>query len=129
MRRALDGAKAHAGEHRRGGKPIVARQEVAFTLAEMLALTQAADLLVRRAAWMIGSGQAEADVVVRCAKVFCAETAERVTGAAMRVLAGSGCVEGNEVERAWRAAKTLAALGTTAEVSRMAIADELLARA
>ena len=128
MQRAFAAAKAHAGEHVRGGKPIVARQEVSFKLAEMLTLAQTAEYLVCRAAWMVATGRAEAETLVRCAKVFCTENAERVASAALQVFAGRGCVSGNEVERAWREAKTVALLGTTVEVARMAIADELLAR-
>ncbi|MBN1770871.1 MAG: acyl-CoA dehydrogenase [Deltaproteobacteria bacterium] len=128
MQRALGAAKDHAQSHARGGKPLVARQEVGFKLAELLTLTQTAELLVHRAAWMVGAGEAEAGILVRCAKVFCAESAEKVAGGAMQVLAGHGCLAGHEVERAWREAKTLALMGTTVERSRMAIADELLAR-
>jgi alkylation response protein AidB-like acyl-CoA dehydrogenase len=122
-------AKAHAETRRRGGKPLVARQEISFKLAELLTATQTAELLVCRAAWMMNAGDPEAGTLVRCAKVFCAENAERVASGAMQILAGSGCIAGNAAERAWREARTLAVLGTTVEVSRMAIADELLARA
>lgn len=128
MQSALAVARAHAESHRRGGKPLVARQEIAFKLAEMVALAQTAELLVRRAAWATATADPEAEVLVRCARVFGAETAERVASAAMQVLASAGCVAGNEVERSWRDVRTLAALGTTVEVSRMAIADALLAR-
>ena len=128
MQRALAAAKDHAQSHVRGGKPVIARQEIGFRLAELLMLAQTAELLVHRAAWLVATGDREADVVVRCAKVFCAENAERVASGAMQILAGPGCVAGNEAERAWREARTLAVLGTTTEVSRMAIADDLLAR-
>ena len=120
--------KRHAETHRRGGKPLVARQEVGFRLAELLALAEAAEWMLCRAAWRAGEGDEEADVMVRCAKVFCSETGERVTGGAMSVLAGHGCVKGNVVERAWRDAKALAAMGSTVETARMAIADSLLDR-
>ncbi|MBI5487915.1 MAG: acyl-CoA dehydrogenase [Deltaproteobacteria bacterium] len=128
MRSAWAAAKTHAESHRRGGKPLVARQEIAFKLAELLALTQTAELLACRAAWMVAEGDDEANVLVRCAKVFCAETGERVASGAMAILAGHGCLAGNDVERAWRDAKTLAAMGSTVETARMAIADELLER-
>jgi alkylation response protein AidB-like acyl-CoA dehydrogenase len=128
MQRTFEAAKTYAQSRQRGGKPIVVRQEIGFKLAELLMLAQTAELLVHRAAWMVGTGDPEADTLVRCAKVFCAENAERVASAALQVLAGHGCVAGNEVERAWRDAKAIAMLGTTVEVARMAIADELLAR-
>jgi len=128
MRRTFEAAKTYAQGRQRGGKPIVFRQEIGFKLAELLTLAQTAELLVDRAAWMVGTGDPEADTLVRCAKVFCAENAERVASAALQVLAGHGCIAGNEVERAWRDAKAIGVLGTTVEVARMAVADELLAR-
>lgn len=128
MHRAFEAAKEHAQRHHRGGKPIVARQEIGFRLAEMLATTQAAEWLCRRAAWMAGACDADAATVVGCARVFCAERAERVASGAMQVMAGRGCVTGNAAERAYRDAKTMAAMGTTVEVARMRIADALLAR-
>jgi alkylation response protein AidB-like acyl-CoA dehydrogenase len=67
--------------------------------------------------------------VVRCAKVFCAEAAERGAGACLQVMAGEGYRRGSPAERAWRDVKGLAFCGTTVEVARMAIADELLSRA
>ena len=42
--------------------------------------------------------------------------------------AGQGFVSGNPVEQAYRDAKYFGLAGTTSEVARMAIADEMLAR-
>jgi alkylation response protein AidB-like acyl-CoA dehydrogenase len=126
--RVLDAAKRHATSHRRGGKPIAAHQEVRFKLAEILTLRDACDLLVGRAAGMVARGDPEAPTLVRCARVFCAESAERAASAAAQVAAGAGYVEGSEFERAWNDTRGLAVAGTPIEVSRMAIADDLLAR-
>ena len=128
MQRSLEVSKAHARKHRRGGKPIIARQEIRFKMAEMLTLTRAADLLVRRAGWMGATRAPGADILVRCAKVFCSEKAEQVSSAAMQILAAQGFVSGNTIERAYRDVKGAAISGTTCEVARIAIADELLAR-
>jgi alkylation response protein AidB-like acyl-CoA dehydrogenase len=129
MRGAVAAANRQAHERQRGGRPLYARQEVAFRLAEVLALTEAAELLCHRAAWLVRTGGPEADTVVRCAKVFCTESAERAAGAALQVWGGQGYRKGNAGERAWRDAKGLALAGTTAEVARMAIADAALSRA
>ena len=128
MQRVLAAAKAHAAGHSRGGRPVLKQQEVGFKLAEMLTATHAAELLARRAAWMVSTGKDEAPTLVRCARIFCAEGAERVASAAMQVAAGEGYVAGSVFERAWRDAKGLAVAGTTLEVARMAVADDLLAR-
>jgi alkylation response protein AidB-like acyl-CoA dehydrogenase len=129
MRAALAAAKRQAHERQRGGRPLFARQEVAFQLAEVLALAEAAELLCHRAAWLVRTDGSEADTVVRCAKVFCCEAAERAAGAALQVMGGGGYRKGNAAERAWRDAKGLTLAGTTVEVARMAIADALLSRA
>jgi alkylation response protein AidB-like acyl-CoA dehydrogenase len=126
MRGALRAANRWAHERQRDGRPLFARQEVAFKLAEVLALTEAAELLCHRADWLARTGDAEAGAVVRCAKVFCAESAERAASAGLQVMGGEGYKKGSAGERAYRDAKGLALAGTTTEVARMAIADELL---
>lgn len=129
MRGALRAAHRHARDHRRDGRPVFSRQEVAFKLAEVLALTEAAELLCYRASWMVETADPGADTVVRCAKVFCTESAERAASACLQVMGGEGYRKGNAAERAYRDAKGLALAGTTVEVARMAIADALLSRA
>jgi alkylation response protein AidB-like acyl-CoA dehydrogenase len=128
MRSALAAAVAHARGRLRGGKPVLARQEVAFPLAEVLARAEAAELLCHRAAWLAGTGDPRAATVVRCAKVFCAEGAERAASACVQAMAGEGYRRGSAADRAWRDAKGLALAATTTEVARMEIADALLSR-
>jgi alkylation response protein AidB-like acyl-CoA dehydrogenase len=128
MRAALAAASRHAREHVRDGAPAFSHQEVAFPLAEVLALTEAAELLCHRAAWLAGSGDPAAARVVRCARVFCAEGAERAASACVQAMGGEGYRRGSPADRAWRDAKGLALAATTVEVARMEIADALLAR-
>jgi butyryl-CoA dehydrogenase len=128
MRGALSAAVAHARAHVRGGKPAFAHQEVAFPLAEVLALTEAAELLCHRAAWLAETGDPQAAVVVRCAKVFCTEGAERAASACVQAMGGEGYRRGSAADRAWRDAKGLALAATTVEVARMDIAAALLSR-
>ncbi len=128
MRSALRAANHHARAHVRDGRPVFTRQEVAFRLAEMAALAEAAELLCHRAAWMVETGDGQAETVVRCAKAFCAENAERVASAGLQVMGGEGYLRGSPAERAYRDAKGLCLAGTTLEVARMEIADALLAR-
>ena len=127
-KRAFNSAKKHADDHQRNGKPSMAYQEVRFKLAEMLTLARTAELLCCRAAWMMISDNFEADTVIRCAKVFCAENAEVVASGAMQIMAGQGYMHGSVAEKAYRDAKGTALIGTTVEVARMKIADEMLSR-
>jgi alkylation response protein AidB-like acyl-CoA dehydrogenase len=126
--RTLNAANDHARTYHRGAKPIYAHQEVRFKLADMFTLYQTSQLLCYRAAWFIASGDKEAGVLVGCAKVFCAEAAEKIAGLALQIMAGQGYVSGNTVERGYRDAKYAALAGTTSEISRMNIADDILRR-
>jgi alkylation response protein AidB-like acyl-CoA dehydrogenase len=126
MQRSFDTARAYAKNHESGGKPIIAYQEVAFKLAEMLTLLQTAQLLAYRAAWTVETGDREAGVLVHCAKVFCSESAEEVASSALQILGGKGYVQGNPAEEGYRNAKYLRIAGTSSEISRMKIADEVL---
>ena len=126
MHRSFDTARAYAKDHESGGKPIIAYQEVGFKLAEMLTLLHTAQLLAYRAAWMVETGDREAAVLVNCAKVFCSESAEEVASNALQILGGKGYVQGNPAEEGYRNAKYLRIAGTSSEISRMKIGDEVL---
>ena len=126
MNRSFDTARAYAKNHESGGKPIIAYQEVGFKLAEILTLLHTAQLLAYRAAWMVETGDREAGVLVHCAKVFCSESAEEVASSALQILGGKGYVQGNPAEEGYRNAKYLRIAGTSSEISRMRIADEVL---
>jgi len=126
MRRSFDLAVEYAKTHQSGGKPIIAYQEVGFKLAEMLTLLQTAQLLAYRAAWMSESGDREAFVLARSAKVFCTESSERVASEALQILGETGYVRGNPAESGYRDAKYLQIAGTSTEISRMKIGDAVL---
>jgi len=128
MRAVIAKSKEYAQSHRRDGKPIFAHQEIRFKLAEMLTLYQSAQLLVFRAGWMIASGSEERRTLLRCAKVFSSEAAEKVSGMALQILCGRGYVSGNLIERAYRDAKYATIAGTTSERARMGIAEDVLTR-
>lgn len=125
---ALATTKNYADKAYRGGKPLVAYQEVSHPLAEMLTMAQTSELLCRRAGWMLKEKNFEAETLVYCARVFTAESGEKVASQAMQIMAGEGYKAGSPVERMFRDAKGLALMGTSVEVSRMEIADELLSR-
>jgi alkylation response protein AidB-like acyl-CoA dehydrogenase len=126
MKRALDAAANHAKSHHSGGKPIIAYQEIGFKLAEMLTLFQTAQLLAYRAAWMAETGDRERALLIHCAKVFCSESAERLSSHALQILGGRGTIRGNPAEEGYRDAKYLQIGGTSTEISRMRIADDML---
>lgn len=126
MTAAFESAKAYAGSHVTGGKPIAAYQEVAFKLAEMLTLCHTARLFARRAAWTCAVDPKEGRVLTDCAKVFVTEAAEKVTGDALRILSGHGFMSGNSAEQAWRCSKYVQIAGVSTEIARVKIGDHVL---
>jgi len=126
MKAAFEEAKAHAKTHRSGGKPIIAYQEVGFKLSEMLTQLQTAELLAYRTAWSVENGVEDVESLLLCAKVFCGEAAENVTGAALQILSGKGYFGQSISERAYRCAKYTQIAGTSTEIARVRIGDEAL---
>jgi alkylation response protein AidB-like acyl-CoA dehydrogenase len=129
MGAALFSATMYAKTRRSGGRPVIAYQEVGFKLAEMLTLTQTAQLMAYKAAWMAASGDRETMTVTDCAKVFCAESAEEVSGGALRILAAEGLAPGNPAAVAGRYAKFVQVAGTSTEIARVQIGDAMLKNA
>ncbi|RPH47751.1 MAG: acyl-CoA dehydrogenase [Desulfobacteraceae bacterium] len=126
MKASFESAKTYAKTHRTGGKPIIAYQEVAFKLAEMLTLLQTSQLFAYRVAWAAEAKNRESEVLTCCAKVFCTEAAERVSGSALQILSGEGYLSGNAAERAYRCAKYGQIAGTSTEIARVKIGNAAL---
>ncbi|BBO78139.1 hypothetical protein DSCW_55560 [Desulfosarcina widdelii] len=121
-------ARDYAKEHRSGGKPIIAYQEVGFKLSEMLTLYQTAQLYAYRAAWMADDSPKEAGVLTLCAKVFCTESAEIVAGKSLQVQSKDGYLAGGKAERSYRCAKYGQIAGVSTEIARVKIGDAALGR-
>ena len=126
MDAALFSATAFAKEHRSGGRPVIAYQEVGFKLAEMLTLAQTAQLMAYKAAWLAETGDREAAVFTDCTKVFCSESAEEAAGSALRVLSAEGMKADNPADTAYRYAKFIQIAGTSTEIARVRIGDAVL---
>lgn len=128
MKRVMDAANIHCRGHHRGAKPVYAHQEVRFKLADMFTMYQTAQLMTRRAGWLFSKGDREAGVLIGCAKVFSAESADRAARLGMEIMAGTGYLSGNPVERGFREAKYAGLAGTSTEVARMNVAQDTLRR-
>jgi len=92
----------------------------------MLTLLQSAQLLAYRAAWADETGNREAEVLARCAKVFCSEACERISTEALQVLGTKGVFEESLAASALRESKFLQIAGTSSERSRVKIGDNVL---
>jgi alkylation response protein AidB-like acyl-CoA dehydrogenase len=83
-------------------------------------------LLAFRAGWASDAKDRDALDLTNCAKVFCAESAEKVAGSALQILSGAGYVAPNPAERAFRNSKYSCIAGTSSEIARMEIGDAAL---
>jgi butyryl-CoA dehydrogenase len=124
---ALDRSAAYVLEREQFGRPIADFQGVQLKLADMLMRTEAARLLIWRAAANAGTGfpvTLEASV----AKCYANETARDVATAAMELHGGYGYSGEYPVERYLRDSYGWLVAGGTPTMQRVRIASELLGR-
>ncbi|MBF0227891.1 MAG: acyl-CoA dehydrogenase [Desulfobacterales bacterium] len=119
-------AKSFSNSHKTGGKPIIAYQEIAFKLADMLALYQTSQLFAYRSAWLVDNDEKEAESVSFCAKIFATESSEKVVSNGMQILGASGYMSKNPIEKAMRCVKYGQIAGTSSEIARVKIGDDIL---
>ncbi|CAN5244144.1 acyl-CoA dehydrogenase [soil metagenome] len=121
---ALDYAVAYAGERRQFGSRIADFQGVSFLLADMATQVEAARALYLSVARLRDAGTPFGSQAAM-SKLFCSDTAMRVTTDAVQVLGGAGYVEDHPVERYLREAKVLQIVEGTNQVQRMVIGRSL----
>jgi alkylation response protein AidB-like acyl-CoA dehydrogenase len=121
---ALEYAVRYARERRQFGRPIVEFQGLSFMLADMATQVEAARALYLAAARRRDAGTAGPQQAAM-AKLFCTDTAMRVTTDAVQVLGGYGYVEDHPVARWMREAKVLQIVEGTNQVQRLVIGRAL----
>ena len=123
-RAALDHAATYAGQRHQFGHAIADFQGVSFMLADMATQVEAARALYLSAGRRHDAGQ-PFGTQAAMAKLFCTDTAMRVTTDAVQVLGGYGYVEDHPVERWMREAKVLQILEGTNQIQRLVIGRTL----
>ncbi len=120
----LDMSVEYAGERTTFGVPIGAKQGVAFQLADLEVMLEAARLLTYRAAAMKDAGRPAKEFrqAASIAKLYATESAVTATRIATQVFGGYGFMEEYPVTRFYRDAKVLEIGEGTSEVQRMLIA-------
>jgi len=124
-RGALEMAVTYAKEREAFGKPIAEFQAIQWMLADAQTELDAAELLVRRAAWLADNGKrftAEASM----AKLFASEVATRVCNNSLQIHGGYGYTREFDIERHLRDAKLCEIGEGTSQVQRMVISKHLL---
>ncbi|MDF2677037.1 MAG: acyl-CoA dehydrogenase domain protein [Bacillota bacterium] len=122
---AIDETVKYTKERKQFGKSISQFQNTQFQLADMQAKTDAARLLVYRAACNKDAGKPY-NVDAAMAKLFAAETAMEVTTKAVQLHGGYGYTRDYPVERMMRDAKITEIYEGTSEVQRMVISADML---
>ena len=117
---AIDEAVKFTKERIQFGRRISQFQNTQFTLADMQTRTDAARLLVWRAAAAEQAGQPYTHLAAM-AKLFASETASYVTNRAVQLCGGYGYTKDYPVERMMRDAKVTEIYEGTNEVQRMVI--------
>ncbi len=123
----LDASVAYAGERTTFGVPIGRKQGVAFQIADLQVMLDAARLLTYRAAALkdAAAPMTEFKRAAAVAKVYATESAVTATRIATQVFGGYGFMEEYPVARFYRDAKVLEIGEGTSEVQRMLIARGL----
>ncbi|MBD0292258.1 MAG: acyl-CoA dehydrogenase family protein [Jiangellaceae bacterium] len=123
----LEQSVAYAKERTAFGVPIGAKQGVAFQIADLKVMADAARLLTYRAAAVRDAGRPHADVkqAAAVAKLYATEAAVTATRIATQVHGGYGFMEEYPVARFYRDAKVLEIGEGTSEVQRLLIGRSL----
>jgi butyryl-CoA dehydrogenase len=123
----LDMSVAYAAERTTFGKPIGAKQGVAFQVADLEVTLEASRMLTYRAAAMKDAGKpmSEFKQAAAIAKLYATESAVTATRTATQIFGGYGFMEEYPVTRFYRDAKVLEIGEGTSEVQRMLIARGL----
>lgn len=122
---ALEEAVRYAKQRIQFGVPIANHQSVSAMLAEMSVKTDAARLMVLRAAMLKDRGEPYTKASAQ-AKLFASEAASAVTDMAVQIHGGYGYSKDFAVERHFRDARVTRIYEGTSEVHRLVIARAVL---
>jgi len=127
IRAMLEQSVAYAKDRTAFGVPIGSKQGVAFQIADLQVMAEAARLLTYQAAAMRDAGRPHAEIkrAASVAKLYATESAVTATRIATQVHGGYGFMEEYPVARFYRDAKILEIGEGTSEVQRLLIARGL----
>lgn len=122
---AIDEAVKYSKERMQFGKRLSQFQNTQFELADMKARTDAAKMLVYRAAWAKDHNDPHVGMYSAMAKLTAAQTASDVTRRAVQIFGGYGFTRDYPVERMMRDAKITEIYEGTSEVQRIVISNNI----
>jgi alkylation response protein AidB-like acyl-CoA dehydrogenase len=123
---AFEEAVAYVKEREQFGRPIAEFQGLQWMLADMSVQIDAARLLLHRAAHCRGDFPDMTEAAK--AKIFAAETGNRVANDALQLFGSSGYSRLKPMERHVRDARMFTIAGGTAQILRTQVASSILGR-
>jgi alkylation response protein AidB-like acyl-CoA dehydrogenase len=102
---ALEIGCAYVVEREQFGVPIGSFQAIQHTLADVSVALDGAQLLVRKAAWALDTGHADAATLAAYAFLFAAEHAQRATERVLHFHGGYGFMQEYDIQLFYRRAK------------------------
>jgi acyl-CoA dehydrogenase len=125
-RRAMQEALVRSTQRVAFRKPIAEHQLIQEKLADMAVKTDAAALLVYRAAWSHDVRRTPIGRDASIAKLYASEIAQEVVDQALQVFGGTGVLDGTVVERLYRHVRAFRIFDGTSEIQKLIIARHLL---
>ncbi len=122
---AVDHAVSYAKTRCQFGKPIASNQAISFMLADMQTKTDAARIMVYRAAWLKDNGLPFSKESAM-AKMYASDVAMEITSNAIQILGGYGYSREYPVERLMRNAKITQIYEGTNQIQRIIVANAML---
>jgi len=123
---AIDASVKYAKERVQFGKPIAEFEMIQDMIAQMVSQTDAARLLVYRAASMKDAGEKRFTREAAIAKYFSAETVVGVTRMGVQIHGGNGYSKEYPIERMYRDAKIVEIYEGTSQIQKIVIARQSL---
>ena len=124
LQACLEETTAYAKDRTSFGQSIGSYQAVAFRIADIEVMAEAARLRTYRAAWLKDTGQPYRHAAAR-AKLYATESAVSATRMATQIFGGAGFLDDTLVARHYRDAKVLEIGEGTSEIQRIVIARGL----
>ncbi len=125
-RRALDEAVRRARERQIFGQALAEFQMTQHKIADMAVATDAAALLVYRAAWTKDARGVRVTRESSMAKLHATEAAQRVIDETVQIFGGHGVVVGGVPEQLYRDIRALRIYEGTSEIQRLVIAGQVI---
>lgn len=123
--RALDLTVDYVKNRIENGKPLAKQQAIAFRIAEMESMVEAARQLVHRGSLLKDSKQPYSHHSA-ITKLFATEMAMTVANVAMEIMGTYGYTKDSQIEKIWRDARILSIYEGTNQVQKLVISGALL---